>query len=167
MTDAALHDTPDLDEQLPVDPMAARRFGLGFGIASILLVLLFGYLGIVRPNQLFANAPITIGEAEALNNTMGIVDKMMKIEERKGNTVLREATPNPPPKDNFAQNVTLTVTTPEGVATVYKVRYALEEIPSVEHGDRLVRLYPLNQNGERLLRDLELAYVAPATPLPE
>jgi|GEM_PF-7005842 len=165
MSDLALHDTPDLDEQLPVDPVAAKRFGLGFGIASILLVLLFIYLGVVRPHQLFEGAPITIGEATALNDSIGIVEKMMKIEQRKGNTVVREATPEKPTKENFSQDVTLTVTTPAGVATVYKVRYALEEIPSVEHGDRLVRLYPLNHNGEQLLRDLELPYVAPPTPL--
>lgn len=169
MTPAELVDAgPDYEggESLAETP-AARAFGRGLLIGSLLLLAFFVYFNLILPRQLFSGAALTIGEAEALQNSVGIIDKAMKIEERKGHTVIREAVPNPPLPDPFEQTVTLTVQRTSGDNAVYRFRYALEAIPSIEAGDRMVRIYPLNRAGEELLRSLELSYVAPDSPLPE
>lgn len=161
----ALDDQDPLDPPSPVEERKAQHFLRWMALAAGLLLVFFVAINIILPRMIFEGAPLTYGEAERLQQSVGLIETAMKIEQRKGNTVKREAVPTQPDPDDFRQVITLTVTTPAGVATVYRFEYAL--IPALADADRIVQMVPLNRAGAELLTSLGLPFEAPATPLPD
>ncbi|HYE78848.1 MAG TPA: hypothetical protein VEI97_12760 [bacterium] len=139
------------------------------GAAAVLLVALMAGAYVyesIAIRRLMADTPIRAAEASRLQQSLGLVNTWMRLQERKGARVVREVTPLVQEAGIASQEVTYTMTPEVGPATVYRVRYRLVPDPGIPGDVRLLLLYPLNQPGEALLKELQLDYVRPESPLP-
>ena len=156
---------PEIDGNTGTFPEAeqarhARRFLIGFTLTCVVVLATFFAFEVVLPNRIFMGTPLSRGEATQLQDTLGLVEKIMRSEEEiHGARVIREWEPKTIGGDPPGQRITYTVIPQDGSPTrIYRVRYALMANPDPKE-DRDVVIYALNPDAEKLLAGLGVKYV--------
>ena len=144
-----------------------RVFQAFFVVLLVAFAVSFLALNAIVPRMIFANSPVTPEEADLLQQELGYLNAYLKVQERKGYTVTREATPLPT-DGTYSQTVTLTLAPPSGSPIEsYTLFYELIPDPTGDAMMRVLRILPRTPETEKLLDTVGIRYTPLARQAPD